>query len=1009
MKKFLSFLALAGLLLTASCSKQESPVLGEDQVTISLGLEGVSATRAISDGSQVDKLVYEVYDKNGNVLSAMDKSETVVFPYTLSLPLAKGQQYTILFWAQDSDCSAYTTDNLKEVGINYSQAPNNDETRDAFYAAVDVTVTGGPQSIDVVLKRPFAQINVAVPQDEWQRAIDAGVNVSQSSVVVSEVASKINLETGKVEVAPNGISYDFANIPTETLWVDINKDKVKDADETFVYLSMSYILVADESDNGAEKNIINNATFTFKATDVNDVILSVPNLPVQRNYRTNVLGTFLVDYVDFNIVVDPIYNEPDEVYPDTDLENLYYAAANGGEVTLENNVTLDATLNVTKPMVLNLNGKTITNKQENTTTDVIVVKPGARLEINGEGTVEAVSGNDGYAVISEGELVINGGTYKSGVDANNETNAVIYARGNGKVFVNGGEFPNDNLSGFVLNKKDGDRTTTTIEVRGGTFHKFNPGNNAAEGPGTNFVAEGYYSSEIDNNGTYVVSKNAYLKDATALAELLISNKEEISVVLLNDIDLPVTSLGTQTSGSGEYKLGGDNTQNIVIDLNGKKLNITTTYWSAIGAKNDNAVFTVKNGRMTSTGNSAGTWNAWDLRFSNCNYVFEDVTFEKAVALDNVGKSTLMKGVTITDTHDTDTYGLWITSEGQTVTLENCTIDMVPANSGRGIKIDNQYVDENDEKKVTLNIKNVKFKTEQKSAIIVKSTQGAEINVDGIDISEVAADNVFAVWVDEDAAAYSDKVIVNGAFCKIEGTPSSVVDNQSDFSSAIVDNATIILGEGEYNMPATGGKDITIIGTKETVINAGAANLGGGNVVLEGVTIKAGSYKGFQHSGVVIYNNVTVVGQLNCYGQKDIFNDCTFELNNAYVWTYGSDHTEFNGCVFNTTGKAILVYNEGAGPCDVVVNGCTFNATAGAVAGAIANQNCAAIEIDNYAQMSHKVTTSNNTYSEHFSGEWRIKSYVEGAPVTVNGVEYTSLAIDGKKMTIDGSKNVTVID
>ena len=85
MKKILSFFALAALLLTASCSKQESPVLGEDQVIISLGLEGVSATRAISDGSLVDKLVYEVYDKYGNLLSSMDKDTTVSFPCSLSL------------------------------------------------------------------------------------------------------------------------------------------------------------------------------------------------------------------------------------------------------------------------------------------------------------------------------------------------------------------------------------------------------------------------------------------------------------------------------------------------------------------------------------------------------------------------------------------------------------------------------------------------------------------------------------------------------------------------------------------------------------------------------------------------------------------------------------------------------------------------------------------------------------------------------------------------------------
>ena len=254
--------------------------------------------------------------------------------------------------------------------------------------------------------------------------------------------------------------------------------------------------------------------------------------------------------------------------------------------------------------------------------------------------------------------------------------------------------------------------------------------------------------------------------AEELAALLTSSKDEISVKLANDIDLSISSLGQITSGSGEYKLGGENTQNIIIDLNGKKLNITTTYWSALGAKNADAVFTIKNGIMTSTGNSATPWNAWDLRFSNCNYVFEDVVFEKAVALDNVAKSTVMTGVTISDTVNTDAYGLWITAEGQTVTLEDCVIDMTPATDGRGIKIDEQYVGA--PAKVTLNVANATFKTEEKAAILVKSKAGAEINVENIDIADVAADTVNAVWVDEDSAAYADKVIVNGANCKVEG-------------------------------------------------------------------------------------------------------------------------------------------------------------------------------------------------------------------------------------------------
>lgn len=586
MKKILSFFALAALLLTASCSKQESPVLGEDQVIISLGLEGVSATRAISDGSKVNQLVYEVYDKNGALLGTMDKTTEgpVTFPYSLSLPLAKGQDYTILFWAQNSGCEAYNTDDLRSVTVDYTGATNNDETRDAFYAAVNVHVTGGPQKVDVVLNRPFAQVNVAVPQAEWQRAIDAGVNVSQSSVVFTqEVAKKIDLLTGNVSEYAS-VQYTAEAIPTEKLTVN---------NEDYVYLSMSYILV------GKEKSMVNNATFTFNS-NVNAVTLSVPNLPVQRNYRTNVLGTFLVDYVDFNIVVDPIYNTPDEVYPDIDIENLYYAAANGGEVTLTGPVTLTAPIIVKKNMIVNLNGQTIINKVDNQQTDVFIVESDASLTINGEGIIEAVTGNDGYAIVSEGTVVINGGTFKAGKDANDEPNAVVYARGNGKVFVNGGKFPNENNSTFVLNKKDADRQTTIIEVRGGEFSNFNPQNNAAEGANTNFVAEGYVSL-FDGIDTYVVKKGASSSTADELRTIL-SNPNIEDIYFVDDI----TSVG----------LGFEVRHDVTFNMNNKTFDAgsdETSKWYAIQAFGDHNII-INDANFTRAGIYAG--NGMDITFNS---------------------------------------------------------------------------------------------------------------------------------------------------------------------------------------------------------------------------------------------------------------------------------------------------------------------------------------------------------------------------------------------------------
>ena len=278
--------------------------------------------------------------------------------------------------------------------------------------------------------------------------------------------------------------------------------------------------------------------------------------------------------------------------------------------------------------------------------------------------------------------------------------------------------------------------------------------------------------------------------ANQLAEALTADAENIEVVLFDDIDLPISSLGQITGGSGEYKLGSENTKNITIDLNGKTLNVTTTYWSNLGAKNNDAVITIKNGTMTSS-QASGTWNSYDLCFSNCNYVIEDVVFEKAIALE--GKNYTLKNVTINETHDY--YAMWISAKGQNVTIDGLTVNSL----GRGIKIDEQYVSA--PAHVTLNVANATFNTVKKAAIVVKSVAGATVNLENVDITNVAADNVFPVWVDSNSAAYADKVVVNGGLGKVEGgntvlgseTEALVlVSNVDELNNLKATNAYVIL-------------------------------------------------------------------------------------------------------------------------------------------------------------------------------------------------------------------------
>ena len=199
-KLFFGILAAAGMLLATSCMNDELDLVqsgDEAQVTFSLGLEGGIATRAISDGTKADKLVYAVYKLNANgepELQNVVGSTNGQFVKTdfksgdnVSITLAKGQTYQVAFWAQDEDCKAYDTDDLTAVEVKYknedgTNAVNNDELRDAFFKMVQFEVAGD-KSIDVVMKRPFAQINVGVDAEDWDAAVASGEFTGDATAV----------------------------------------------------------------------------------------------------------------------------------------------------------------------------------------------------------------------------------------------------------------------------------------------------------------------------------------------------------------------------------------------------------------------------------------------------------------------------------------------------------------------------------------------------------------------------------------------------------------------------------------------------------------------------------------------------------------------------------------------------------------------------------------------------------------------------------------------------------
>ncbi len=225
---------------------------------------------------------------------------------------------------------------------------------------------------------------------------------------------------------------------------------------------------------------------------------------------------------------------------------------------------------------------------------------------------------------------------------------------------------------------------------------------------------------------------------------------------------------------------------------------------------------------------------------------------------------------------------------------------------------------------------------------------------------------------------------------------NTVSSQDELDSAI-GGATGAVGvqlpAGTYTLPSLDSKDVTIIGTKDTVINMKNEVRKASSVSFEGVTVEFANeiYKGFQHTGKLTYKDCTITGQQFLYANDVEFINCTFEQDSsdAYnVWTYGAGSVLFKGCTFNCAGKAVLVYNEGyvAGQ-TVEFQNCKFNATA-PVAGK------AAIEIDctftSYNVVIDKATADGVTNfangSKSGSPVWNVKKGSNPTTVTLDGTQ-----------------------
>ena len=332
MKKF--FMSMMGLALAigfgTSCSEEKiNPGEGAVKVQFTVAMDGEQGARSFNDGKSANQLIFAVYNANGEELTELRQDDIKFVDKTavVETELVKGKSYDFVFWAQADGAKVFNTENMRAVKINYNEATlkNNNEVLDAFYKAENNVYVTGPVKMDVTLTRPFAQINFATSKADWESAVNAGIGtdaeIATQITVNGGIYTTLYTRTGEVaDEVSSPLTFVYSQIPTnDNIWLpnvdalDAEGNPGKDGvAEEYRWLGMTYVLVKESMANDVKLDVESPTV----GTDV-----PVANVPMKRNYRTNIVGNLLTTGAVFNVTIDNRFTD-DVNMPVTIVENV---------------------------------------------------------------------------------------------------------------------------------------------------------------------------------------------------------------------------------------------------------------------------------------------------------------------------------------------------------------------------------------------------------------------------------------------------------------------------------------------------------------------------------------------------------------------------------------------------------------------------------------------------------------------------------------------------------------
>lgn len=292
MKKLI-YLLLAMPLWFTSCNKEEGMASEETaQVSFSTELPKRIGTRAGTADLNVNKVVCAVFEDGEEIstlreIITIQEGEDIVF----APRLIKGRTYDVVFWAMKDN--NYDVDDMAAITRTLG-ATATESDFDAFTETVEVNVIDS-KSETVTLKRPLAQLNLGVTSDDWNAV------ASEETFDMTPTKMVITLTGKDTFNALSGATIGEDKEITYTL--DVSGEDLMAGNETYKSIAMCYVY----PDAGQE-----NIDITYTIYDQNDEVIrkdvTIQNIPLENNYRTNVVGGLLTGTITYTITFEKDFN-----------------------------------------------------------------------------------------------------------------------------------------------------------------------------------------------------------------------------------------------------------------------------------------------------------------------------------------------------------------------------------------------------------------------------------------------------------------------------------------------------------------------------------------------------------------------------------------------------------------------------------------------------------------------------------------------------------------------------